>query len=488
MSTKSGSPREGTFVRALGLFDATNLVVGSMIGSGIFIVSADIARTVGSSGWLLVVWGLTLFITVVAALSYGELAGMFPRAGGQYVYLREAFGPLPGFLYGWTLFLIIQSGSIAAVAMAFAKFLGVFAPEVSGSNVLLDFGEISLGGSAYGLQLTTDQVVAIGAIALLTLPNCIGVKAGKWVQNISTALKVLALLGVLGLVFFSSSPPDAALNAPGFWAATVDGRVLGGLDLLVAVGVAMVGSLFAADAWNNITFIGAEVKNPKRTIALSMAIGGGLVCLLYLVVNVAYLKVLPLAGVQNAADDRVATAAVQAVLGGMGEQLMAAAIMLSTFGCLNGMILQGPRLYYAMARDGLFFARAGHLGVKSGVPIWGVAAQSVWAGILCLSGAYGDLLDYVIFAALLFYALTVAGIFVLRRTRPGVARPYRAWGYPVVPAIYVLLCTWIMVVLLFEKPTYTWPGLLVVLSGVPVFFAWRRFGKPLPAETAEEET
>jgi APA family basic amino acid/polyamine antiporter len=479
------SGREGHFHRAIGLADATSLVVGSMIGSGIFIVSADIARTLGSPGWFLAVWGLTLFITVVGAVSYGELAGMFPQAGGQYVYLREAFGPLLGFLYGWTLFLVIQTGSIAAVGVAFAKFLGVFAPAVSSGNVLIDFGGFTLAGDAYALQLSSDQVVAIGVIALLTALNCVGVEAGKWVQNVFTALKVLALLGVIGLALFASSRPDAALGAADFWTAHADGKELGGWPLFAAIGAAMVGSLFAADAWNNITFVGGEVKDPKRTIALSMALGGSLVCVLYLLVNVGYLKVLSLEAVQNAPDDRVATAAMQAVLGGTGESLMAAAIMISTFGCLNGMILQGARLYYAMARDGYFFSRAGHLGFKSGVPVWGLVAQGVWSAVLALSGTYGNLLDYVIFAALLFYALTVLGIFVLRRTRPDAPRPYRSWGYPVVPGLYILLCTAILVVLLAEKPTFTWPGLVIVLSGVPVFYAWRRFGKPIP-DFAEE--
>jgi APA family basic amino acid/polyamine antiporter len=477
--------REGHFVRGLGLFDATSLVVGSMIGSGIFLVSGDIARTVGAPGWFLALWVLTLFITVVAALSYGELAGMFPHAGGQYVYLREAFGPLPGFLYGWTLFLVIQSGSNAAVGVAFAKFLGVLAPAVSADTVLLDLGDFTFRGDLYALQLSADQVVAIAVIALLTATNCIGVEAGKWVQNVFTALKVLALLGVIALGLFATAPPDSALRAADFWTASADGKVLEGYGLVAALGAGMVGSLFAADAWNNITFVGAEVRDPKRTIALAMAIGGSVVCLLYLLVNVAYLKVLPFEGVKTAADDRVATAAVEVVLGRTGEGLMAAAIMISTFGCLNGLILQGPRLYYAMARDGLFFERAGHLGGRSNVPVWGLVAQGVWSAALCLSGTYGNLLDYVIFAALLFYALTVAGIFVLRRTRPEHPRPYRAWGYPFVPALYIVLCTAIMVLLLVEKPTFTWPGLVIVLSGVPVYYLWRKLGRPIPAEEGE---
>ena len=471
MSNKGGS--EGHFVRAIGLFDATSLVVGSMVGSGIFIVSADIAREVGAPGWMLAVWALTLFITVVACVSYGELAGMFPGAGGQYVYLREAFGPLPGFLYGWTLFLVIQSGSIAAVGVAFAKFLGVLVPEVSGDNVLVQFGDWSWFG-----KISMDQVVGIAIVAILTAINCVGVKAGKWIQNIFTVLKMLALLAVIGIALFATTAPNAALTAPGFWDPIVGGNSLGAIDLVGAIGVAMVGSLFAADAWNNITFVGGEVKDPKRTITMAMVIGGAVVCGLYLIVNIAYLKVLPFEGVQNAANDRVATAALQAVLGPRGELFMAIAIMISTFGAVNGMVLQGPRLYYAMAVDGLFFSRAGHLGAKSNVPVWGTIAQGVWSAVLCLTGKYGDLLDYVIFAALLFYALTVAGIFVLRRKRPELPRPYRAWGYPVVPALYVILCCGIMGVLLVKKPMYTWPGLGIVLSGVPVYFLWRHLRKP----------
>jgi APA family basic amino acid/polyamine antiporter len=474
----SHASKEGHFVRAIGLFDATSLVVGSMIGSGIFIVSADIAREVGAPGWMLAVWALTLVITVVACLSYGELAGMFPGAGGQYVYLREAFGPLPGFLYGWTLFLIIQSGSIAAVGVAFAKFLGVLVPEVSSDNVLLQIHD----GSWFG-KISMDQVVGIAVVALLTAINCMGVRAGKAIQNIFTVLKMLALLAVIGLALFATTAPNAALRSPDFWNPIVKGQPLDTIGLVSAIGVAMVGSLFAADAWNNITFVGGEVKDPKRTIAISMAVGGGLVCVLYFIVNVAYLKVLPFDGIQNAANDRVGTAAMQAVLGPQGELFMAAAIMISTFGAVNGMVLQGPRLYYAMAIDGLFFSRAGHLGGKSNVPVWGTVAQGVWSAALCLTGKYGDLLDYVIFAALLFYAASVLGIFVLRRKRPELPRPYKAWGYPFVPALYVLLCVGIMVVLLIQKPLYTWPGLAIVLSGIPVYFLWRKLGTRQP--TAE---
>lgn len=475
--TQNNRASEGHFVRAIGLFDATNLVVGSMIGSGIFIVSADIAREVGSPGWLLAVWLLTLLITVVAALSYGELAGMFPGAGGQYVYLREAFGPLTGFLYGWSLFTVIQAGSIAAVGVAFAKFAGVIWPAVSGDNVLLTLH----GGSWFG-KISMDQVLGIVVVAVLTGINCMGVKAGKVIQNVFTVLKIVALVAVIGIALFATTAPNAALTQPDFWTPMVKGQPLDMMALFAAIGVSMVGSLFAADAWNNITFIGAEVKDPKRTIALSMAVGGAAVCIFYLIINVAYLKVLPFEAVQNAANDRVGTAAMEAVLGSSGGIFMAIAIMISTFGSVNGMVLQGPRLYYAMAIDGLFFSRAGHLGKKSGVPVWGTVAQGVWAAVLCLSGKYGDLLDYVIFAALLFYALTVAGLFVLRKTRPDHLRPYKAIGYPFIPALYIILCTAIMGILLVYKPMYTWPGLAIVVSGVPVYFLWKKFGKPAPKD------
>jgi basic amino acid/polyamine antiporter, APA family len=476
-----------SFIRALNPFDATMVVAGSMIGSGIFIVTADIARQVPSPFWLLMVWVATGVLTVVAALSYGELAAMFPGAGGQYVYLREAFGPMPGFLYGWTLFLVIQTGTIAAVAVAFAKFLGVLVPWVSADNRLIP---LALHGRAGGvdLSLTTQRLVAIGVIALLTYVNTRGIRAAKWVQNLFTATKIaaLALLVLIPLAGFSAvAALRANFSAGRFW-----GGFHPGSGWLLVFGAAMVGSLFASDAWNNITFAGEEVKNPHRTLPFSMAMGTGLVILLYVLANLAYLMLLPLQGspdgggvvargIQWAAEDRVGTASVQVLFGAHGAVIMAVLVMISTFGCENGLILAGPRLYYAMARDGLFFRAAGRLNPHA-VPARGLILQGVWASLLTLSGTYGNLLDYIIFAALLFYVATIAGIFALRRSRPDLPRPYRAPGYPVVPGLYMLAAGAIMMVLLIAKPAYTWPGLLIVLTGVPVYYVWHH--RPAPPD------
>ena len=462
---------EGEFHRELGLIDATAIVAGSMIGSGIFIVSADVARTVGAPGWLLLVWVLSGVLTVLSALAYGELAAMMPRAGGQYIYLREAYSPLLGFLYGWTLFLVIQTGTIAAVAVAFAKFLGVLVPWVSAEKALLQAGTVSL---------STQRVVAIAVIALLTWSNSRGLREGKIVQNLFTSAKVAALatLIVLGL-FVARNAEAVSANFSNLWGDTPVT-----LPFLMLVGGAMVGPLFSSDAWNNVTFTAGEVKNPRRTLPLSLLAGTGLVMLLYCLTNVAYLCLLPLSGsaagatvaargMQYATDDRVATAAAYMIFGPSAASIMAGAIMISTFGCLNGLILAGPRLYYAMARDRLFFAQTGHLNA-AGVPAGGLWLQMVWASLLTLSGTYGNLLDYVVFAALLFYVLTVAGLFVLRRTRPDAERPYRVYGYPWLPGLYVLAASTIMIDLLFVKPAYTWPGLLIVLTGVPVYFLWKR--------------
>jgi APA family basic amino acid/polyamine antiporter len=474
------------FRRDLGLFDATMVVAGSMIGSGIFIVSADIARQLGSPFWLLMVWVATGLMTVVAALASGELAGMFPRAGGQYVYLREAFGPLPGFLYGWTLFLVIQTGTIAAVAVAFAKFLGVVLPAVSPQVVLVPLHL----GSRLDVSITSQRLVAIAVIALLTWLNTRGIRTAKWTQNLFTATKIgaLALLAIVPLLGLRN--PEAV--AANFGAGNFFGGAPLGLALAMTFGAAMVGSLFSADAWNNIAFAGEEVKNPHRNLARSMAWGTVIVTGLYALANLAYLMLLPLhgdpagttialRGIQHATEDRVGTAALQALLGASGGAVMAAFVIISTFGCENGLILSGPRLYYAMARDGLFFRRAAELS-DHGVPAWGLLLQGVWAAILTLSGRYGDLLDYIIMAALLFYALTVSGLFVLRRRRPDLPRPYRVPGYPWLPALYVAASTAIMIDLLVVKPAYTWPGLVIVLTGIPVYFLWRRGGRA-PGET-----
>ena len=475
-TSRPAEPTTG-FRRELGLFDATMVVAGSMIGSGIFIVSADIARTVPAPGWLLGVWIATGLMTVFAALASGELAGMFPRAGGQYVYLREAFGPLTGFLYGWTLFLVIQTGTIAAVGVAFAKFLGVAVPWVSAGNVLVP---IHLGSLDF--SITTQRVVGIIVVMLLTWLNTRGVKTAKWTQNLFTTTKIgaLALLAVIPILGLRNPEALQANFSPG---AMFGGAPLTGA-LVMAFMAAMVGSLFSADAWNNIAFAGEEVKEPHRNLAKSMVLGTALVTLLYTLANVAYLCLLPLhgspegagvleRGIQHATEDRVGTAALQSLLGPSGGYVMAAFVVISTFGCINGLILAGPRLYYAMGRDGLFFRKATGLN-ESGVPAWGLWIQGIWAALLTLSGRYGDLLDYIIMAALLFYAATVLGLFVLRRTRPDHPRPYRVPGYPWLPALYIAASTAIMIDLLIVKPAYTWPGLLIVLSGIPVYFLWKR--------------
>lgn len=470
----------------LGLFDATMIVVGSMIGSGIFIVSADIARTVGSTGYLLLVWALAGVITLIAALSYGELAGMMPDAGGQYVYLREAYNPFVGFLYGWTLFMVIQSGTIAAVAVGFAKFTGLLLPQFSSKIVLLNL---------FGLRITSAQILAIGSIVVLTLINLKGIRIGKVVQDIFTSTKVIALLVLVIVgISYGFGKDIISRNFTGVWDASwshlKDGNIqwvesLSGLALLAAIGSAMVGSLFSSDAWNNITFIAGEVKDPRKNIPLSLLLGTGIVTMIYLVVNIAYIMVLPVHGdvaartalgngIQFAADDRVATAVVNVIFGNGGALFMALLIMVSTFGCNNGLILAGARVLYAMAKDNLFFKSAGTLNAAS-VPGRALVIQAIWASVLCLSGAYGQLLDYVIFAVLIFYMITIYGIFILRKKRPDAARPYRVIGYPILPILYIFLASVICIILLIYKPLYTWPGLFIVLLGMPVYFIWNKF-------------
>ncbi|MBZ5723630.1 MAG: amino acid permease [Acidobacteriia bacterium] len=452
--------RESGLVKALGLVSATTLVMGSMIGSGVFIVAADISRQVQSPGLMIMTWVVTAALTMTAALSYGELAAAMPHAGGQYVYLREAFGPLWGFLYGWTLLLVIQTGTIAAVAVAFAKFMGVFLPWVSAQNYLVGSGRIGV---------TTQQVVAIASIVFLTWSNTRGIRTGAAVQNVFTFAKIAALAGLIGLGFLVGRNAAAVgANFTGFW------RNSGwSFDTIRLVGVATVGALFSSDAWNNVTFTAGEVRNPRRNLPLSLALGVAIVSALYILANLVYLNVLPLADIQTAPQDRVATAAAVRMLGPGAELLMAAAIMISTFGCNNGLILSGARVYYAMAQDGLFFRKAGLLDAVHHAPVFSLAVQCVWAVLLTLSGSYNDLLDYVIFAVLLFYILTIAGLFVLRRTRPELDRPYRAFGYPLLPAAYMVAAGLIEVLLLLYKPNYTWPGLIIVLLGVPVYFIWR---------------
>lgn len=493
-------------VQGLGLFSATAIVVGSMIGSGIFIVPADIARGVDSPALLIGAWLVTALMTIIGALSYGELAAMMPRAGGQYVYLREALGPLWGFLYGWTLFLVIQTGTIAAVVVAFGKFLGVFFPVVSASHWLWHIahvpawrvGPMVLGNMEIGLN--TANLAGILVLIALTVVNIFGVKMGAAVQNIFTTAKVAALLGLLGFGFLLGGDP-AALAAnfgPGwhaFWRNASFGSLhavqvgVGGPTALVGfftvLAVVQVGSLFSADAWNNVTFTAGEVRNPRRNLPLSLALGTGLVLTLYVLANFVYLMVLPLhgdpagatlvaRGIQYAPEDRVGTAVLQQIFHSGGAYLMAAAILISTFGCANGMTMAGARVYYAMSRDGLFFKAAGRLHSHYRTPVASLVAQTAWTCLLCLSGSYSQLLDYTIFAALLFYILTIGSLFVLRVRQPEAHRPYRAIGYPVLPALYLGMAAWICVVLLRYKPQYTWPGLALVLLGVPVYLIWSR--------------
>ncbi len=476
------------FKRGLGLYDSTMVVVGSMIGSGIFIVSAEMARQLGSPGWLLMAWILTGVLTITAALSYGELAAMMPRAGGQYVYLREAFSPLWGFLYGWTLFMVIQTGTIAAVAVAFARFTGVLFPSISENNYLIAPIHVSSG---YAFSLSTAQLLGLLMIALLTWTNTRGLEYGKIVQNVFTTAKTGALIALIGVGIILGWNADAvSANFGNFWAPRNVVELAPGLTalstfgLFVALCVSQTGSLFSSDAWNNITFTAGEVKDPRRNIPLSLALGTAIVISLYLLANVAYLVSLPLVDIQTAPADRVATATVDRIFPGAGATIMAVAIMISTFGCVNGLVLAGARAYYAMARDGLFFAKAGMLNTAR-VPAWGLVLQGVWACVLVLprthntaTGAYGNLysnlLDYVISAALIFYILTIAGIFRLRQTRPDADRPYKAFGYPVVPALYILGAAAVLFVLFAYRASTTWPGLIIVLLGLPVYLLVRR--------------
>jgi APA family basic amino acid/polyamine antiporter len=485
-ATGSATTLDTEFHRGLGLFDSTMVVVGSMIGSGIFIVSADMARTIGSPGWLLAAWVLTGVLTVVGALSYGELAAMMPRAGGQYVYLREAFSPIWGFLYGWTLFLVIQTGTIAAVAVGFARFLGVLWPAVAEDRYLVPPIHLT---TQYAVSLSTTQLVGVLMIALLTWTNTRGLEYGRVIQNVFTTAKAGALLALIGLGLALGYGAGAA-NFSNPWTVRDVTPIVQGLSaatpfgLFIALLVAQTGSLFSADAWNNITFTAGEVKDPRRNIPLSLALGTATVIGLYLLANVAYLVTLPFDGIQHAPADRVATATLNVIFPGAGAAIMAIAIMISTFGCNNGLILAGARAYYAMARHGLFFQSAGRLN-EARVPAWGLVLQGIWAAALVLprtynpdTGAYGNLysnlLDYVISAALIFYILTIAGVFRLRRTRPDVERPYKAFGYPIVPMLYIVGAATILVVLFVYRTATTWPGLVIVLLGVPVYFAWRR--------------
>ncbi|HWZ60166.1 MAG TPA: amino acid permease [Gemmatimonadaceae bacterium] len=472
-ATPQDTARHADFVRALTLTDATMLVAGSMVGSGIFIVSADIARTVGSPAWLLAAWVVTGVITLLGALAYGELAGMFPKAGGQYVYLRESLGPLVGFLYGWTLFAVIQTGTIAAVAVAFGRFLGVLVPAVGPTRFAwFPQFDVQTSGGVIEIGLSPQRVVALLSVWLLTWINLRGIREGKWVQTTLTAVKVTALAGLV-LLALTVGRNATALSA-NFGAGHFTAGPAWSAAFSVVFGSALVGSLFSSDAWNNVTFAAAEVQNPRRNLPLALVFGTGMVTFLYVAANVGYLTVLPLHDIAHATQDRVATAVVQTIFGAGAGAILAAAIIVSTFGCNNGLILAGARVYYAMARDKLFFRSAGVLNTR-GVPAVALVVQAIWTTVLCLTGTYSQLLNYVIFAALLFYALTTIGLFVLRVRRPDAERPYRAVGYPFLPALYIALASAVSIVLLIADKTRAQAliGLALVCLGVPVYFLWR---------------
>ena len=473
-----------SFKPTLGLVDATMLVAGSMIGSGIFIVSADITRNVGSAGWLIFVWLITGFMTLTAALSYGELSAMFPKAGGQYVYLKEAYNPLVGFLYGWSFFAVIQTGTIAAVGVAFSKFAAYLLPSLSEKNSLWHFqtGINDCGLPSY-FSISAAQVTAIVIIALLTYINTKGVKSGKYIQTFFTTAKLLSLFGLIIFGFLLGAKAEIwHANWANAWAAakthltdncnpaagfTIT-SITGGA-LLGGIAAAMVGSIFSSDAWNNVTFIAGEVKNPKRNIGLSLFLGTMIVTLIYVTVNLMYISVLPLHDIAHAENDRVAVTASKVIFGDAGTIIIALMIMVSTFGCNNGLILAGARVYYTMAKDGLFFKKTASLN-KNAVPEYALWIQCLVACVLCLSGKYGDLLDMISFVVVLFYILTILGIFILRKNRPDAERPYKAFGYPLLPAIYILMAIAFCVLLIIYKPAFTWPGLIIVLAGIPIYY------------------
>ncbi len=470
--------------RELGLLDSTMIVAGSMIGSGIFLVSSEMARSVGSPGIILLIWLVTGIITLIAALSYGELAGMMPKAGGQYIYLKEAYNPMIGFLFGWTVFTVIQTGVIAAVAIAFATYTAELLPIFSSTNILFEAGFI---------KINATQVLAIGLIILLTYINLQGVKNAKIVQTVFTLAKLLALLGLIILgIYFGLNSDALKQNLANFWqpfqTVNTNGKItttfLSGVVLWGAIGGAMVGSLFSSDSWNNITYTAGEVKNPEKNIPLSLFFGTLMVTVLYILANVAYLMLLPIngspdganvieRGIMFASENRVGTAAASMIFGNAAIIIMAVLIMVSTFGCNNGLILSGARLYYAMAKDGVFFKQAGMLNKKD-VPGFALVIQAFWASALCLSGTYGQLLDYCTFSSLLFYVVTIIGLFILRKKQPDTPRPYKAFGYPVLPALYVLIAGAICVVLLWVKPETCGWGLAIVLLGIPVYYLWKK--------------
>jgi APA family basic amino acid/polyamine antiporter len=465
------------FKPSLGLLDATMIVAGSMIGSGIFIVSADITRHVGSAGWLVAVWVITGFMTVIAAVSYGELSAMFPKAGGQYIYLKEAFNPLTGFLYGWSFFAVIQTATIAAVGVAFARFTAYFIPAFSEKNILI---EISPG---FDYKISAAQVVSICVIVLLTYINTRGIKTGKTIQTIFTSTKLLALFGLVVFGFLVVKESYWSANWSNGFAAAQDlgskgtggalsptsWQSISGVALLGAIAASMTGSIFSSDAWNNVTFIAGEIKNPKRNVGLSLFFGTFLVSAIYITTNLMYVHVLPLSKVAFPPEDRLAVAAANVMFGSAGRSIIAVLIMISTFGCINGLVLAGARVYYTMALDGLFFKPASRLN-KNAVPQWSLWAQCVVAALLCLSGSYGQLLDMISFVAVAFYVITIAGIFVLRKKMPDAERPYKAFGYPVLPLIYIVMGTAFCFLLIFYKPLYAILGLVITLIGIPIYY------------------
>lgn len=465
---------EGSFKRELGLFDGTMLVVGSMIGSGIFIVSADIARQVGSAGWLTLIWVITGLVTVAAAVSYGELSAMFPKAGGQYVYLKEAYNKLVAFLYGWSFFAVIQTGTIAAVGVAFSKFTAYLIPWVSEKNILWEIGSFNL---------TAAQIVSIITIVLLTYINSRGVKNSKTLQTFLTIIKILSLLGLIVFGFTMGANAETwnanwtnAWDSKMFDAGTASWVSIGGTALLAGIAASMVGSLFSSDAWNGVTFIAAEIKNPKTNVGLSLFLGTLIVSVIYVLANLVYIAVMPLNEIAFAKEDRVAVDAAQYIFGNTGTIIIAVMIMISTFACNNGLIMAGSRVYYTMAKDGLFFKKAAHLNDAS-VPAWALWAQGIWASALCLTGKYGDLLDYVMIIVVIFYILTIIGIFILRKKMPDAERPYKAFGYPVIPFIYIIVATAICVSLLITKTSTCGWGVVIMLAGIPVYYLTKPKGE-----------
>lgn len=458
---------EGAFKRELSLFDGTMLVVGSMIGSGIFIVSADIARQVGSAGWLTLIWVITGLVTVIAAVSYGELSAMFPKAGGQYVYLKEAYNKLIAFLYGWSFFAVIQTGTIAAVGVAFSKFAAYLIPEFSDKNILFEIG---------AFKLNAAQIVSIITIIILTYINSRGVKNSKTLQTFLTIIKILSLFG---LIIFGVTLGAKAEIWNANWTNAWDSKMfdagsaswisIGGTALLAGIAASMVGSLFSSDAWNGVTFIAGEIKNPQRNVGLSLFLGTFIVSVIYILANLVYLAVMPLNEIAFAKDDRVAVDAAQYIFGNVGTFIIAGMIMISTFACNNGLIMAGSRVYYTMANDGLFFKKAASLN-KAGVPAWALWAQCIWTSVLCLTGKYGDLLDYVMIIVVIFYILTLIGIFILRKKMPNAERPYKAFGYPVLPLLYIIVATAICVSLLITKTSTCGWGVVIMMAGIPVYY------------------